>query len=177
MRDRNIFEKVNFSGIVPGHFIVHTRAGSSIIESHWHPELEINMVFEGSSRFFINGSIEDLSVSHMVLINSKDVHSSIPYYAQNDGFVVTGVTLLVSYEFLKMAIPGYDSCYFVLNERAEGEIRKILTEMCQASAGEKGNYVDTLALSQISRLVYILATECCERRKEVSVQTASESYR
>ena len=53
MKDYGIYEKVKLNGIVPGRLIRHTRADSAIIKSHWHPELEINTVFEGSSRFFI----------------------------------------------------------------------------------------------------------------------------
>ena len=66
MKDYGIYEKVKLNGIVPGRLIRHTRADSAIIKSHWHPELEINTVFEGSSRFFINGRIEDVTPSHVV---------------------------------------------------------------------------------------------------------------
>lgn len=55
MPDHGIFEKVEIYGAVPGFIIRHTRPGSQIVKSHWHPELEINTAFEGSSRFFING--------------------------------------------------------------------------------------------------------------------------
>lgn len=176
MRDYGIFEKVDFNGIVPGHFIKHTRDGSRIIKSHWHPELEINMVFEGTSRFFINGAVEDLSVDHMVLINSKDVHSSIPYYVQYDGFIVTGVTLLISYDFLKTVIPDYDSCYFVLNKAAEEKIRKSLTEMYTASEEKGTEYADILGLIHISEIVYVLATECCIKRQGDRALTLNSSY-
>ena len=54
MKDYGIYEKVKLNGIVPGRLIRHTRADSAIIKSHWHQELEIKTVFEGSSRFFIN---------------------------------------------------------------------------------------------------------------------------
>ena len=82
MKDYGIYEKVKLNGIVPGRLIRHTRADSAIIKSHWHPELEINTVFEGSSRFFINGRIEDVTPSHVVVINSREVHSSIPFFPQ-----------------------------------------------------------------------------------------------
>ena len=72
MKDYGIYEKVKLNGIVPGRLIRHTRADSAIIKSHWHPELEINTVFEGSSRFFINGRIEDVTPSHVVVINSRE---------------------------------------------------------------------------------------------------------
>ena len=61
MPDHGIFEKVEIYGAVPGFIIRHTRPGSQIVKSHWHPELEINTAFEGSSRFFINGRVEDVT--------------------------------------------------------------------------------------------------------------------
>ena len=89
MPDHGIFEKVEIYGAVPGFIIRHTRPGSQIVKSHWHPELEINTAFEGSSRFFINGRVEDVTPQHIVLVNSREVHSSIPYFA-TDGFAITG---------------------------------------------------------------------------------------
>ena len=76
MKDYGIYEKVKLNGIVPGRLIRHTRADSAIIKSHWHQELEINTVFEGSSRFFINGRIEDVTPSHVVVINSYPFFST-----------------------------------------------------------------------------------------------------
>ena len=92
MPDHGIFEKVEIHGAVPGFIIRHTRPGSKIVKNHWHPELEINTVFEGSSRFFINGRVEDVTPQHIVLVNSREVHSSIPYFA-TDGFAITGINV------------------------------------------------------------------------------------
>lgn len=39
MPDHGIFEKVEIYGAVPGFIIRHTRPGSQIVKSHWHPEL------------------------------------------------------------------------------------------------------------------------------------------
>ena len=61
MLDHGIYEKVDIHGPVPGFIIQHTRPGSEIVKSHWHQELEINTAFEGSSRFFINGRVEDVT--------------------------------------------------------------------------------------------------------------------
>ena len=67
MPDHGIYEKVDIHGPVPGFTIQHTRPGSEIVKSHWHQELEINTAFEGSSRFFINGRVEDVTPQHVVL--------------------------------------------------------------------------------------------------------------
>lgn len=87
MPDHGIFEKVEIYGAVPGFIIRHTRPGSQIVKSHWHPELEINTAFEGSSRFFINGRVEDVTPQHIVLLTqccqerdrAKDSTSQEPF--------------------------------------------------------------------------------------------------
>ena len=141
MKDYGIYEKVKLNGIVPGRLIRHTRADSAIIKSHWHPELEINTVFEGSSRFFINGRIEDVTPSHVVVINSREVHSSIPFFPQG-GICVTGVTIQISYDFLKKVIPDYDNCYFILNNMAERKIQLLLEEMNKKCKTQDAAYMN-----------------------------------
>lgn len=174
MKDNGIYEKVKLDGIVPGRFIRHTRAESAIINSHWHPELEINAVFEESCRFFINGRIEDVTPSHVVVINSREVHSSIPFFPQG-GVCATGVTMQISYNFLKKVIPNYDNCYFVLNDIAEQKILLLFKDMNKQYEIQDAAYMDIYAIKQICEIVYILATECCVEREKFEV-TSSESF-
>ena len=148
MKDYGIYEKVKLNGIVPGRLIRHTRADSAIIKSHWHPELEINTVFEGSSRFFINGRIEDVTPSHVVVINSREVHSSIPFFPQGE-ICVTGVTIQICYDFLKKVIPDYDNCYFILNNMAERKIQLLLEEMNKKCKTQDAAYMNIYAIKQI----------------------------
>lgn len=174
MKDYGIYEKVKLNGIVPGRLIRHTRADSAIIKSHWHPELEINTAFEGSSRFFINGRIEDVTPSHVVVINSREVHSSIPFFPQG-GICVTGVTIQISYDFLKKVIPDYDNCYFILNNMAERKIQLLLEEMNKKCKTQDAAYMNIYAIKQICEIVYILATECCMKREKFEA-TSSKSF-
>ena len=151
MPDHGIFEKVEIYGAVPGFIIRHTRPGSQIVKSHWHPELEINTAFEGSSRFFINGRVEDVTPQHIVLVNSREVHSSIPYFA-TDGFAITGITLQISYSFLKSLIPNFDTCYFVLTEEANTKIQSLILALNEWYEQEDTPFLSVLVLQQISRL-------------------------
>lgn len=54
MPDHGIFEKVEIYGAVPGFIIRHTRPGSQIVKSHWHPELEINIQLLKAPRAFLS---------------------------------------------------------------------------------------------------------------------------
>ena len=176
MKDYGIYEKVKLNGIVPGRLIRHTRASSVIVNSHWHQELEINVAFEGSCHFYINGRIEDLTTSHVVMINSREVHSSIPFFPKDgSGIRVTGITIQISYDFLKKVIPDYDNCYFVLNNMAERKIQSLLEEMNKKCETQDAAYMDIYKIKQICEIVYILATECCMKREKFEA-TGSVSF-
>lgn len=174
MKDYGIYEKVELNGIVPGLLIRHTRASSAIVNSHWHPELEINTAFEGTSRFFINGRSEYVTPSHVVLINSREIHSSIPCFPQG-GFFITGVTMQISYDFLKKVIPEYENCYFVLTDTAGQKILQILKELNKKCENPDATYKDIYAFGKICDITYILATECCTKRK-ADKEARTESF-
>lgn len=174
MIDYGIYKKVELNGIVPGRLIRHTRASSAIVNSHWHPELEINTAFEGASRFFINGRTEYVTPSHVVLVNSREVHSSIPYFPQG-GFFVTGVTMQISYDFLKEVVPDYDNCYFVLTDTSGQKILRLLKELNTQCEKPGAAYLDIYAFGKICDIIYILMTECCTKRDDKK-ETRSESF-
>lgn len=176
MPDHGIFEKVEIHGAVPGFIIRHTRPGSQIVKSHWHPELEINTAFEGSSRFFINGRVEDVTPQHIVLVNSREVHSSIPYFA-TDGFAITGITLQISYSFLKSLIPNFDTCYFVLTEEANTKIQSLILALNEWYEQEGTPFLSVLVLRQICEIVYVLLTQCCQERDRTKDSTSQEPFR
>lgn len=175
MPDHGIYEKVDIYGAVPGFIIRHTRAGSEIVKSHWHPELEINTAFEGSSRFFINGRVEDVTPQHVVLINSREVHSSIPNFSTG-GFAITGVTLQISYSFLKSLIPNFDKYYFILTEEANAKIRSLILALNTWYEQEDTPFLQVLVTRQICEIVYILLTQCGQKRDQAGEDASQEPF-
>ena len=165
MPDHGIYEKVDIHGAVPGFIIRHTRPESEIVKSHWHQELEINTAFEGSSRFFINGRVEEVTPQHVVLVNSREVHSSIPYFP-TDGFAVTGITLQISYPFLKSLVPNYDDYYFVLTQEANAKIHSLILALNEWYEHENTPFLQVLVIRQICEIVYILLSQCCQKRDQ-----------
>ena len=91
MKDYGIYEKVKLNGIVPGRLIRHTRADSAIHKSHWHQELEINTVFRRLFPLLYKWKNEDVTPSHVVVINSREVHSSIPFFSHRAGSALQGL--------------------------------------------------------------------------------------
>lgn len=176
MMDYGIYEKVEFNGIVPVNLIRHTRSGSEVVKSHWHPELELNIAFEGASRFFINGHVEDVTPNHMVLINSKEVHSSIPYFS-TEGFAITGITLQISYAFLKSLVPNYDVCYFVVPDDVGQTIQEKIVKLNTLYLDPGTDYLNVLVMQHVCEIVYLLLTKCCKPRTGSGEQTTDETFR
>ena len=172
MPDHGIFEKVDIHGAIPGFIIRHTRPGSSVIKNHWHPELEINTAFEGTSRFFINGRIEDVTPAHIVLINSREVHSSIPFFP-TEGFAVTGITLQISYPFLKSVIPNFDNCYFVLNDAAGQRIQERIFQLNTLLDSQDTALRNLLSIQIICDILSLLLRECRQQKPK----TEDSSFR
>lgn len=158
MLDYGIFEKVDIHGAVPGFVIRHRRSDSKIVKSHWHPELELNVAFEGRSQFFINGRVEDLTPQHAVLVNSCEVHSSIPYFPA-EGADITGVTLQISHSFLKSLVPDVEKRRFALTEAADKTVRGLVAQLNQWYQ-EEAHYVQVLTIRQICEIVYVLLAQC-----------------
>lgn len=170
-----IFEQVNIQENIPGFVIRHTRSGSEIVKSHWHPELEFNVAFEGSSRFFINGRVEDMTPQHVVLINSREIHSSIPHFS-TEGFAITGVTLQISYPFLKSLLPNYDDCYFILTENADKKIHALVSQLNSWYEQEDTPFLPVLVIQQICQIVYILLTECLQTKESQGNDSSEKMF-
>ena len=173
--DQSIFEKVDINGIVPGIIIRHTRPGSEIIKRHWRPELELNMSFKGTTRFFIEGRMEDATPDHLVLINSREVHSSIPYFSK-EGNVITGITLQISYSFLKSLFPQYDECYFVPTDEARIQLQNLVIQLSSLYDDPDPNTVKVLTIRIICDITYILLSQCKQIRVDLEEQTTKNPF-
>ncbi len=175
MPDQSIFEKVDINGIVPGFIIRHTRPGSEIIKSHWHPELELDLAFKGTTRFFIEGRLENATPDHLVLVNSREVHSSIPYFPQ-EGNILTGITVQISYSFLKSLIPQYDECYFVPTDDARKKLQDLVTQLSSLYDNPDPSTIKVRTIGIICDIIYILLSQCKQTRADLGEQTTENPF-
>ncbi|WP_158078776.1 AraC family ligand binding domain-containing protein, partial [Clostridium puniceum] len=102
------YEIVTTPKRIPAKIVIHTDPG--VVLKHWHKDLELTYLYKGSATFSTNGRISSIGRKELFLVNSGDVHSVIDY--SND--VVTMITILISYNFIKDKCPDIDNWEFKL---------------------------------------------------------------
>lgn len=113
------YEIVTTPKNIPAKIVIHTDPG--VVLKHWHKDLELTYLYEGSAVFYVNGKISPIENKQLFLVNSGDIHSVIDY--GND--VVTIITILISYNFLKDNCPDIDNFEFKLKENNNRSIKRL----------------------------------------------------
>lgn len=102
------YEIVTTPKRIPAKIVIHTNPG--VVLKHWHKDLELTYLYKGSATFSTNGRISSIGSKELFLVNSGDVHSVVDY--GND--VVTMITVLIPYNFIKDNCPDIDNLLFKL---------------------------------------------------------------
>ena len=105
------YEIVTTPKRIPAKIVIHTDPG--VVLKHWHKDLELTYLYKGSATFSTNGRISSVGSKELFLVNSGDVHSVIDYGDD----VVTMITILISYNFIKDKCPDIDNFEFTLEEK------------------------------------------------------------
>ena len=113
------YEIVTTPKKIPAKIIIHT--GPGIVLKHWHKDLELTYLYEGSAVFSVNGKNFSIENKQLFLVNSGDIHSVIGYGKD----VVTMITILISYNFLKDNCLDIDNLEFKLKENNKKSIKRL----------------------------------------------------
>jgi AraC family transcriptional regulator, melibiose operon regulatory protein len=105
------YEIVTTPKRIPAKIVIHTDPG--VVLKHWHKDLELTYLYKGSATFSTNGRISSIGSKELFLVNSGDVHSVIDYGDD----VVTMITILISYNFIKDKCADIDNFEFTLEEK------------------------------------------------------------
>lgn len=104
---------------IPANIIIHTSPG--VVLKHWHKDLELAYLYQGSAVFSANGQNFSIGDKELFLVNSGDIHSVIDYGKD----LVTLVTILIPYDFLKDSCPNIDNIEFKLDNSNEKNITRL----------------------------------------------------
>lgn len=104
---------------IPANIIIHTSPG--VVLKHWHKDLELAFLYQGSAVFSVNGQNFSIRNKEVFLVNSGDIHSVIDYSKD----LVTLVTILIPYDFLKDNCPDIDNIEFKLDINNEKNITRL----------------------------------------------------
>lgn len=101
----------------------YSEDSGSLVSAHWHNSLEIIYLLSGELNVTVNGECSDFSQDDVILINSRDVHST----KCTEGN--TAVLLQIPYHFLKRYIPEISELRFKLS--ADNDDPVSLTKLSQ----------------------------------------------
>lgn len=114
-------EDVLFTNGFPVRVNRYTRNMTTIIQNHYHGELEFNLLYEPNSSidFYVNGEKHTIHTGEVGLINIYDIHSSIPSLPTK-GDEITGIKIFIKRDFLNLVFKeygGYDNIRMVIPDR------------------------------------------------------------
>ena len=114
--------------------IIHTKdseTGSEALQHHWHSELEICHIMEGNlSTHVVDGQQISDKEGSVIVVNSDSIHNIIDNYDDVGMNHIGATVLIISRDFLKEAIPEFESMYFVpISEMGNKEMGQIMRKL------------------------------------------------
>lgn len=179
--DEHVFcEVVKFKEKRPVWIFHHTDYSSHPIASHWHQDIELNILNEGEGwiDFYIDGRHEVLKKGDVCLINSGEVHSSIPNIKKG-GHKIVGFTMIISYDFLKNIIPNIDQMYWRLEAPEDRKrIMELMREMSRVYQEDKPEALLNIRLvGLMCDLLCVLCENCMHSVEELYPEDQRNSER
>lgn len=136
MENISYLEEVLFTDGFPVRVNQYTRNMTAIIQNHYHEEMEFNLLCEPDSSidFYINGEKHTIHTGEISLINSYDVHSSIPSLPTK-GDEITGIKIFIQREFVNLILKEYVGCenvrMVIPDQEANDKIREALNSIAE----------------------------------------------
>lgn len=146
---------------MPMELRLHRGQINYMILEHWHRSIEIDYLLDCEADFYMNGKKKAVSAGSITLINSGDIHALEPREVPEDpGDEIHGISLFISYEFLKKICPEIDQITFELEGAEERlhELKGIFDDLIrlELSPAEEYGYLKKNAL--LHQLMYLLLT-------------------
>lgn len=136
MEKISYFEEVLFTNNFPVQVNRYTRNMTTIIQNHYHEELELDLLYEPDSSidFYINGEKHTIHTGEVGLINIYDIHSSVPSLPTK-GDEITGIKVFIQRNFLNLVFKdygGYENIRVVIPDReANDRIRDAMNSIAE----------------------------------------------
>lgn len=169
MKDEAFREMHHFTNSAPVLILQHTRETTHAANSHWHDEMEISLLFKGLVRCYVGGKVKDVTDGKTCLVNSGEVHSTMPMFNGADKSA-PGITLLIKYDFLAGLIPNYDEIMFAIpGPGVEDKIAAYLFEIAELSKDQEDVKVGVKIVGLVCQILYILLDSCVIEKSSISV--------
>lgn len=177
MKDEAFRETHQYKNPAPVLLLQHTKETTFAAKAHWHDDLEISLLFKGLVRCYVGGKVKDVTDGRTCLVNSGEVHSTVPMFNGTDRSA-PGITLLVKYDFVASIIPNYDKIMFAIpNVTVEKEIAVYLFEIADLYQNQKDVKASIEILGLVCKILCILLDTSTIERSSVDVNYWKDSER
>lgn len=177
--DSSTYEVVRLDTNLPASVRLVTRKSFRNVASHWHRSLEIDFYLEGQINYYINGEVHSCGPGDFCLVNSEAVHHSevVRDFEVKDQ-KVTGVILLISYDFIRSLVPDISDSYFEVKEKeSEIAIKGKLLELLHERMDESVEYNNVRMLSTVCEILLILCQKCKYGKEIIQINTQRDTER
>lgn len=177
--DSTTYEAVKLDTNLPASVRLVTRKSFRNVSSHWHRSLEIDFYLEGKINYYINGEVHSYEPGDFCLVNSEAVHHSevVKDFEVKDQ-KVTGLILLISYDFIKSLVPDISDSYFEVKEKeTEIAIKAKLLELLHERMNEAVEYNNVRMLSTVCEILLILCQKCKYSKEIIQINTQRDTER
>lgn len=164
-------EVIEIDNRMAANVIIHEKA-KFVVPEHWHNHLEITYILKGEMHICIDGKASLVKSDDLIIINSKQVHS---IEGDNED-VFIGLTIIVSYDFLKKSYPDIDKIIFELRDNKElMDLKRIFREIAifYTQSNNSLNYLKINSL--VYEVMYILLKNYTVK-KDISNSCLSQKY-
>lgn len=177
--NHSTYEVVKLDKNLPASVRLITRKSFRNVTSHWHRSLEINFYLDGEINFYINGVKNSYGPGDICVINSEAIHhSEVVRDFQKKDQKVTGLTLLIGYDFIMSLVPDISSAYFEIdNMEAEIAIKGKLLQLLKERKEEQIEYNNVRMLSTVCEILLILCQQCKKSKEIIQINTQRDTER
>jgi len=136
------------------------------LQHHWHSELEICYIQEGSrTKHIVDGKEIIDSQGKVVVVNSDSIHNIIECYDDVEVGHVSATVVIISREFLLSAIPNYEKVYFLPENDDNENIAPIIKELSKyGNKFDDSTEISDFDWIHIKALIYELIYQLVENR-------------
>lgn len=173
------YELVKLDTNLPASVRLVTRKSFRNVSSHWHRSLEIDFYLEGKINYYIDGEVHFYGPGDFCLINSEAVHHSevVRDFEVKDQ-KVTGLILLIGYDFIKSLLPDISDSYFEVREKeTEIAIKAKLLQLLHERVNESEEYNNIRMLSTVCEILLILCQKCKYSKEIIQINTQRDAER
>lgn len=167
------FETVRYEKNLPAKILMQDKPGwRSRTKLHWHKEIELLYMINGSLQMTRNGRKTDINTGDVIVVNSEEVHI---VNVDDDERINRYLVVQLSYDYAKQFYKKIDTVFFDIdqNEQAKEMLRQsmaALAELCDSD----DEFVALKKNIELQKLYYVLLTYC-KAQKRVSINRANNA--